>query len=286
MSYTQQAEIATGNADQAAAWDGAEGDYWAAHADAFDASIGRYQPVFDRAADIAATDHVLDIGCGTGETTRHAARQAPAGGALGVDLSAAMLAVARHRAEQEGVGNARFVQADAQLYPFEPDRFDLAISRTGATFFDDPVAAFRNVRHALRRGGRLLLLTWQDVARNPWLTTVATALAAGRPARIPPPHAPSPFAFADPDRIRSVLVAAGYDAISCEDHRQFMSWGADADGAFRLAAGLASWMLDGLDARERQAALGALRAAMRAHETPEGVLFDSAMWLVTARRAA
>ena len=186
------------NAEQLAAWDGDEGAYWAEHATRFDRSVQAHTVPFFDAARLGRTDRVLDVGCGTGGTTLEAAHVASAGHALGVDLSSPMLAHARQRAESEGVANVSFLQADAQIHPFEPDDFDVAIARTSAMFFGDIVLGCTNVNRALRPGGRIVLMTWQPLAGNPWLETVATALAAGRPPRIPPPGA-GPFACRSPN---------------------------------------------------------------------------------------
>jgi ubiquinone/menaquinone biosynthesis C-methylase UbiE len=145
------------NAEQRRAWDGDEGAYWAAHADRFDRAVAPYHERLMSTAAIAPGERVLDIGCGTGQTTRDAARAAAPGGvALGVDLSSQMLDVARARASDERVRNAAFEQADAQVHPFDAASFDVAISRTGAMFFGDPVAAFTNIHRSLRAGGRMV----------------------------------------------------------------------------------------------------------------------------------
>ncbi|MGW0555794.1 class I SAM-dependent methyltransferase [Streptomyces sp. NPDC002926] len=178
---TSTLQVDPSNAEQASAWDGEEGGYWAEHADQFDLALRGYRTRFLAAAGIAAGDQVLDIGCGTGETTRDAARRASRGRALGVDLSDAMLRVARQRAAAEGLHNAAFVHADAQVHPFPAAAFDVAVSRTGTMFFADPVAAFRNICGALRPGGRLVQLVWQPPAGNEWFLSFTRALAAGRP---------------------------------------------------------------------------------------------------------
>ena len=146
------------------AWNGSEGDYWTENAELYDASLARYDPFFFGAAAITPTDRVLDIGCGNGSTTCEAARRAPQGSALGVDLSARMIERARTRAAAAGLGNAEFLQADVQIYPFAPRSFDQVISRTGGMWFGDPITAFSNIAHCLRRSGRLTLLVWQDDA--------------------------------------------------------------------------------------------------------------------------
>jgi ubiquinone/menaquinone biosynthesis C-methylase UbiE len=155
------APVHPSNEAQAGAWDGGEGYYWAAHHERFEASLAAYQPAFAAATRIRPGDHVLDVGCGTGVTTREAARAAPDGEAFGVDLSGRMIEVAQKLAAAEGLLNARFEQADAQVHPFPEAGFDAVVSRTGAMFFGDPQLAFANLRRALRPGGRLTLITWQ-----------------------------------------------------------------------------------------------------------------------------
>src|SRR4051794_3138693 len=181
------------NVEQAKAWDGDEGEYWATHSEWFDRSIESYHRSFLDAAAIAPTDRVLDIGCGTGQTTRDAARRAASGAALGIDLSSRMIEVARQQATNEGVDNVTFEQVDAQVHPFDAGSFDVAISRTGAMFFGDMGAAFANIARAIRRDGRLALLTWQPLPANEWIREISMAMAAGRPLPAPPPDAPGPF---------------------------------------------------------------------------------------------
>ncbi|MGY1734577.1 class I SAM-dependent methyltransferase [Geodermatophilus sp. SYSU D00684] len=276
-------EIAPANAAQLQAWDGAQGAYWAAQADRFDRSVARYDAAFLAAAGLRPGDRVLDVGCGTGRTTREAARRT--GSALGVDLSSAMLEVARRRAADEGLTGARFEQADAQVAAFPPAAFDVAISRTGAMFFADPVAALANVGRALVPGGRLVLLVWQAAEANEWITEITGALAAGRPLPSPPPGAPGPFSLADPARIRAVLTAAGHRQVEVEGLTEPEWWGADADEALTFVLGLAGWLLDGLDPAARDRAVADLRRRLEAHAGPGGVELGSAAWLVTARRA-
>lgn len=273
------------NAEQAKAWDGGEGAYWAANAGRFDRTIAAYHLPFLDAAVIGPGDQVLDIGCGTGQTTRDAARRASSGGALGVDLSAGMIAVARRLAAAGGLGNARFEQADAQIHPFIEGSFDVAISRTGATFFGDPRAAFANIARALCGGGRLALLSWQPLLANEWAGELTAALAAGRVLPAPPPGAPGPFALGDPGRVRQLLAGAGFTGIEIDPMQAPMWLGADPDDAYAFALGLLGWMLEGLDENSRARALAALRATVTAHSTADGVVYESSAWLIRARRA-
>lgn len=272
------------NLDQLRAWDGDEGEYWAAHADHFERALAAYQDRFFEAADIGTRDRVLDIGCGTGHTSRVAARTAAAGWVLGVDLSSAMLDVARARAAADELTNVRFQQADAQVHRFEPEGVDVAIGHTSAMFFGDRVAALANIGRALRPGGRLVLLTWQPLAANEWIRAFSTALAAGREPPAPPPGAPGPFTLADPDVIESVLEAAGYRDVTLDGASAPMWFGEDTDDAYRLLSGLLSWMVAGLDEAARTRSLDDLRTTIAAHETPHGVLYGSATWIIRATR--
>jgi SAM-dependent methyltransferase len=279
---TEIVPVDPANAEQLAAWNGTEGTYWAEHAEQFDRAVAGHDRPFQEAAAIESTDRVLDVGCGNGQNTRDAARAASAGSALGVDLSAPMLDHARRTAEAaEGLANVSFLQADAQVHPFEPASFDVAICRTSAMFFADHVAAFANIGRALRPGGRLSLLTWQSLEGNEWLEQIATALAAGRPPRIPPPGA-GPFALSDPERIRDLLGAAGFVDVAVVGNNASMWYGADATDAYEFIIGLMGWMLEGLEDDGRRAALDALREVTAAHQTADGVTFGSATWITTA----
>ena len=270
------------NADAAKGWDGPTGDFWTDNADMFDAGVARYlRPFLDTAA-IEPRAHVLDVGCGAGQTTREAARLATAGSATGVDLSARMLDLARRRAEQEGLSNVRFVQADAQVADLGTDRYDRVISRNGAMFFGDPVAAFANLAKALKPGGRLALLVWQPFPENEWLSAFRGAVAAGRDLPPPPPDGPGPFSMGDPDRVRAVLTAAGFAEPRLAGLREPMFYGPDVATAERMVLGIVGGMLNDLDAAARASAEAAVRATLEEHLGPDGVTYRSAMWLVTA----
>lgn len=275
------------NTEQAAAWDGHEGDRWTKHADRHDrASRRHWQRLLD--ADLIATgDAVLDVGCGTGKSTRDAARVAAQGSALGVDLSAAMLERARERSKAEGLVNVTYVQADAQIHHFDAAGFDTAISCFGAMFFGDPVAAFDNIGRGLRPGGGLALLAWRELERNEWLVELRAALAVGRQLPVPPPDAPTPFALADADRVRGILGAAGYEKIEFRPIDEPIDFGSDAQDAFTFVRtlGIVEGLTQDLDDDGRAHALGGLQKTLVAHDGPEGVLFGTSAWLITARRS-
>jgi SAM-dependent methyltransferase len=270
------------NLDQLRAWGGDEGAYWAAHADHFDRSMAAYRLPFLDAAAIEPDERVLDVGCGTGQTTRDAARAATAGTALGVDLSSLMIEHAVRRAAEEQLGNVRFVQADAQVHPFEAGSFDVAIGRTSAMFFGDPVAAFTNVGRALRSGGRLVLLTWQGPEPNEWIREISGALSAGRNLPLPPPGTQGPFALSEPMCVTEWLEAAGYSEIDLSPSRELMWFGEDVRDALQFIVGLMGWMLEGLDPAGRSRALEDLEHRLASHRSSDGVRFESATWTIRA----
>ena len=179
--------------------------------------------------------------------------------------------MARERAERERVPNVGFVQADAQTHSFPPAAFDVAVSRNGAMFFDDPVAAFINIARALRPGGRLVLLAWQPFERNEWLTAVFAALSTGGPVTPFPPDGPGPFGLSDPERVRAVLGAAGYADIRLTGMHRPGLVGRRPGGrrcAFSPGSAPCSWRE--LDPVGRAVALDALRASLTDHHTRAG----------------
>ncbi|OZM83553.1 class I SAM-dependent methyltransferase [Pseudonocardia sp. MH-G8] len=274
------------NADSAAGWDGPSGDIWTDNADMFDAGVARYlQPFLDAAA-IEPTSHVLDVGCGNGLVTREAARRASRGSVTGVDLSTRMLDLARRRAAQEGLANVRFLQADAQVADLGEARYDRIVSRNGVMFFGDPVAAFSNLARALAPGGRLVLLVWQTMADNPWFSAFRDAVAVGRDLPAPPPDGPGPFALGDPDRVRTLLTAAGFGEPDLRGVRERTYYGPDVDTAHRYISAMQHGLLSELDDAARAEAHATLRAELQEHHGPDGVTYPSAMWIVTARRMA
>ena len=226
---------------------------------------------------------VLDIGCGGGETALELARAvAPHGTVLGIDLSGAVLAFARRAAK--GCERVRFVQADAQVYPFEPASFDAAFSRFGVMFFADPAAAFINIRRCLRPNGRLAFVCWRALEEN--LLDILPLTAAS--AHLPPqpahdPDAPGPFAFANPDRVRRILKAAGFEEIEITAHDELVGSG-DLETMLAICSRVGTL---GKILREnpelRTAALPAVRSALAAHDGPDGVKLNAATWVVTAR---
>lgn len=251
--------------------------------DHYDAELRRHNERLRAAAGVRPGDRVLDIGCGGGQSTRDAARVAAPGSALGVDTSEELLELACRRTADEGVQNATYERGDAQVHPFPPGSFDVVISRFGTMFFADPLAAFRNIARAARPGGRLVMMVWQGRERNEWATAIQQALGAS------PPLGPlNAFSLADAPAVESLLATAGFTDIAFAEVREPVYYGPDASAAVELVRDFKSTreMLMRMESAAAQRAAGRLRATLAAHQTGEGVLFDSRAWIITARRAA
>ncbi|MEV0244766.1 methyltransferase domain-containing protein [Streptomyces sp. NPDC050674] len=273
------------NIDQEQAWNGPEGAHWARHQDRWNAVNGGFDEPLLNAAGISASDRVLDLGCGSGQTTRLAALRAPRGHALGLDLSAPMLAAGRSRAEREGITNISFARGDAQVHPFEPGGFDAAISRFGVMFYADPVAAFRNVHHALRPGGRLAFVCPAEAGLNGWVTAMASLRGVLPVGDFGKPGLPGMFSLAAPERVHDVLGAAGFTGIGLDQVHSDGVWGQDAQDAadFLLGTGPGRHLMEQADATARAGARRTLTDHLRDHVAADGtVRLRSTAWLVTA----
>ncbi|GGP46794.1 class I SAM-dependent methyltransferase [Streptomyces melanogenes] len=277
------------NTEQAQAWNGPEGAHWARNQDRWNAVNEGFNELLLDAAALTEECRVLDIGCGSGQTTRLAALRVPRGDALGLDLSGPMLAEARVRAERDGLSNLAFAQGDAQVHPFEAAAHDSALSRYGLMFFADPVAAFGNIGRALRPGGRLAFVCPAAAERNGWveaLSALSGLLPMGDLAR---PGLPGMFSLADPARIREVLTGAGFTAVTVTEAQAYGTWGSGAADAaeFLLGTGPGSHLMRQVDEATLARARRTLEDRLRAHETSDGtVRLLSTSWLVTADRSA
>jgi SAM-dependent methyltransferase len=167
---------------------------------------------------LAGGENVLEIGCGTGAVTIPLAKAVGEHGrVVAVDISEPMLNAARQRVGESGMHNVTLLSGDAQVLVLERAAFDIATSRMGVMFFSDPVAAFRNIGSSLKPGGRLVFACWAPLAENPhWLISYDIALRHLGPPAPSSGYVPGPLAFGDPNHIRGVLSAAGFDNIEIE----------------------------------------------------------------------
>jgi SAM-dependent methyltransferase len=253
----------------------------------YDAELQQHNEVLRRSYGIRPGDQVLDIGCGAGQTTREAARMARAGAALGVDVSASAIERARRLTDAAGLSNVSFEQADAATHPFPPEGFHVAISRFGTMFFADPVAAFANIRRALRPGGRLVMMVWREHDLNEWAVSIERALADVMDAPAASPAQQDAFSLADAGHTERTLAAAAFVEVSFTDVHVPVYYGPDVAAALEWIRGFSSVkdVLQRLDPASAERALQRLRQALAGHVGGSGVWLDSRAWIVTARRA-
>jgi SAM-dependent methyltransferase len=276
------------NADMVEFWNGDAGQKWVRFQEMMDVSL---MPMGRRALEATtprAGERVIDVGCGCGDTTVELARRvAPGGAVLGVDISAPMLARARARAGSDKA--VTFEHGDAQVHGFAEAAYDLVFSRFGVMFFSDPVAAFGNLRSALKPGGRLAFVCWPPAKDNEWVK-IPTGIVKAHIELPPPPEPDEPgeFAFADKGRVQRILAAAGFDDIEIVRHSVpiTIAAGGGLDDAidFFLEMGPTGRAIANAEAGDTLTSriVADLRDGLRPFLTEAGVVMDASIWLVTA----
>jgi len=280
------------NADQIRYWNEESGPKWVALHSTIDEQIAPLGLEAIERARVQTGESVLDIGCGCGATSLQLAeRVGPTGSVTGLDISEPMLARARERAAECGLERLEFMSGDAQTFAFEAGSHDLVYSRFGVMFFQDPTAAFANLRTALRPGGRVAFACWQEVGRNAWM--LVPLMAAAKFVSLPAPPAaggPGPFAFADPEHVRTILADAGFADIEVASHEAelTLAGGGDLEQVvdFVLQMGPAGQAFRELDAATQGEARAAVQKALEPYLTPDGVKLASATWIVSASNSA
>ena len=275
----------TPNPRGAAFWNSTMGHAWVSQQAVISDVFTSVTSVSLVAAAAKQGEHVIDIGCGPGDTLLAFARAVgPSGDALGVDVSVPMLEFARHRAAKAGLANVTCALADATTYAFEPRRANLVYSRFGMMFFDDPIKAFTNIRSAMKMGGRLVFVCFRTMPESPWFRV---PIEAARP-HVPPqppvdPLAPGMFSLAREDRLRGVLTEAGFREIALnatdvpihgKDTTQSM--------AFITQVGPLPALLENASDEQRKRATEAARNALAAQIGADGRGLHVGLWLVSA----
>jgi SAM-dependent methyltransferase len=278
------------NTEQERFWNEEAGPAWVEHQERLDALVGPFGRLSLDAGAPAPGESVLDAGCGTGATVLElAARTGPSGRVVGVDISEVMLDRARSRVAEAGLGTVELVRADAQVASLPAGAFHLVHSRFGVMFFADPVAAFANLRSALRPEGRLAFVCWQAPDRNPWFSVPIAAVSGI--LEVPPapgPGAPSPFALADAGVTRAILERAGFSEIAVEGRERPVRLAGPDDAGSVGEIALSVLPVRAADAAAGPEPRGRARAAVQTALAPfagaDGVAVPGSVWVVTARR--
>ncbi|QBE63279.1 class I SAM-dependent methyltransferase [Pseudoduganella lutea] len=259
-------------------WNGTSGNAWVDLRETLDDMFRGIETLLVEGLDTG--QRVLDVGCGTGGATLAVARRT--GHATGVDISAPMIAVAQATAAATGVP-AQFLCADASQYSFAPASFDALVSRFGVMFFDDPVAAFANLRLAVRSGGTLRFFAWRTAEENPFMTAAERAVGAQLPPQ-PPRKADDPgqFSFADARRVHGILAAAGWRDIRIDPRDVACVFPQRDLERYATMMGPVGRALPRLDAAERAAIVPQAEAAFAPFVDGDSVRYTAACWDVTA----
>lgn len=271
-------DVRESNGEQAALWGGSAGQSWVRAQGLLELMFQPLQDLLVDAARDASPSRVLDVGCGTGGVTAAIAR-ALGKPCVGVDISEPVIAAARARTEP----GATFIQADAQAHPFEPASFDLVVSRFGVMFFQDPVRAFENLRHAAGGGGQLRAVVWRGAADNPFMTTAeraAAPLLPNLPARNP--DGPGQFAFGDADRVRRVLDRSGWTGVDVRPLDVVCAFPEPELGRYLSLLGPVGLALQKEDEQTRVRVVESIRGAFDPFVHGAAVRFTAACWLLTA----
>jgi SAM-dependent methyltransferase len=279
--------MATANGKQICYWNEIAGPKWVKISDEMDARFTQITQALLEASRASPGMTLLDIGCGTGSVSALLAAQVGINGKItGVDISEPMLSVGR--ATHENIENLHFLNADAQTFDFGPASYDLIVSRFGVMFFDDPIAAFKNLQSALVEGGRLCFVAWASLAQNlHWslpFEVVSQSLGAPEPK---PVHAPGPMALADPDYITSILASAGFGNITIEPI-SVMIIGKTLLDETRIASllGPSGALMEEKKANDeiRQILMSKIALVLRQFEGVDGVNLPATINLVTASK--
>lgn len=272
---------------QSALWNGPSGHAWVEEQAVLD---HMFKPLADVLVDAVRADkasRVLDVGCGTGATTLAVAQLLGTHGhCIGTDISAPMITAAVARARLTG-SSAEFICADAQHHAFQPARFDMLISRFGVMFFEQPVQAFSNLKHAMRDGASLCLIAWRSAAENPFMTIaerMAAPLLPDMPAR--QPGAPGQFAFADKDRVTAILKDSGWSGIDIEPIDVECAFPETELTGYFTRLGPVGLALQQCDERTRTRVIETVRPAYDAHVRGTDVRYTAACWLIRARASS
>lgn len=269
-------------------WAGDGGLRWLAQLDLFEKTNAPVGEALLAQAAYRPGEHVLDVGCGGGATSRAIARQvAPGGSVLAIDISAALVEEARRRAVAEAVPGLQFQLADAATAQLPQAPFDRLHSRFGIMFFAGPAAAFAHLATLLRAGGRADFAVWAPAAANPWMSAPAAIVRrhAGLPA--PDPRAPGPFSLGDRDYFRGLLEAGGFRDVVFHDWHGQQWIGAPGASAAEALAFTTGSMAIGKTIRELEPAVrtrveAELLALYEAHRGTQGVALPAHALLVSA----
>tara|TARA_Y100001935_G_C17242422_1_gene476429 strand:+ start:349 stop:1194 length:846 start_codon:yes stop_codon:yes gene_type:complete len=277
------------NTKQKEFWSGAGGDVWVNKQREMDIMLN---PLGQKAIDkleLGSQKTVLDIGCGCGATTFEIAKSNPEGQVIGIDISIPMLNQASLCSAEMSISNADFQVKDVQTDKLESEYFDVAFSRFGVMFFEDPFEAFENIYQALKHDGQLSFVCWQNASLNPWQSLSIQVIKEYLDLPAPPPKSPGPFAFEDKEYIEEILSKSNFKEIKIDDNQEeiVMFSGKSIREAcedYLTINPVVTEMLKSSGEDLRETILTALMEKFSSYHKDDGLHFPSATWIVTAKK--
>lgn len=268
--------------DQAEYWNGDAGKRWVEFSERLDGMLAPFADAVLERANITANDDVLDVGCGAGILSQMAAKKANS--VLGLDISEPLIAHSKIRAAH--ILNIDFMHGDAGTVTLNTPK-DLLISRFGVMFFEDPIAAFSNLRTGMKSGGRLVFACWQAPNENMWaMAPLQAAVPFFKEAPTPPnPRAPGPFAFADPDYVTEVLTSAGWKNVGLHNWRGTVELPGDdvaESASFMMEMGPLSRIMKAQDIDKALVEAALISKLSEAADDAGRVNMSAAVWIVSA----
>ena len=277
------------NIKQRQFWSGAGGDVWVNKQREMDIMLN---PLGDRVIerlDLKSDAKIIDIGCGCGATTLEIAKKITQGEILGVDISEPMLDKAAETAREMSLSNISFEVKDVQVDVMPQNYFDVAFSRFGVMFFEDPFEAFKNIHSSLKEDGLLSFVCWQNASLNPWQSLSIQVIKEFLDLPAPAPKSPGPFAFEDKTYLEDILRESGFKGLEILDNREdiIMFSGKSIREAcedYLTINPVVTEMLKNSKPELTEEILEALVIKFSNFHQNDGLLFPSATWIVTAKK--
>ena len=278
------------NKNQKDFWSGKGGDIWVERQNAMDTMLSPLGEAALNKLNFNEEENVLDIGCGCGHTTLNIAKRiGPSGNVTGLDISEPMLKRAKESAVEMSITNTSFKCVDVQTEDLGDQIYSAAFSRFGVMFFEDSVAAFKNINKSLISGGYLSFVCWQSPAVNPWQSLFIQEVKKFLDLPSPPPRSPGPFAFMESEYVSSILEESKFQDITIEGHEAEVNMFSgrslsDSVKDYISINPVVTQMLKESSENQIAEIVNSGIEAFSPYYSEKGLIFPSATWLVTARK--